>query len=175
MTFVHLMAINSHLQHLLSNDSLREKVFKHMSTLSRTLGHPHCSIIKQLEFDNDLIEVSNGAVFQISTRSFIPCPIPPHSYGKTSPRSYVPYDSSAIPDARFFKHGVKNSFPELEQRILFLNIFYQCLVAGKMPQKFEIILFTAGLGGNLHGPVYITVRKGFTLSESCPYLRNKRS
>ena len=68
MTFVHLMAMNSHLQHLLSNDSLRERVFKHMSTLCRTLGPPHCSIIKRLELDNDLIEVSkylNSLVYSL--------------------------------------------------------------------------------------------------------------
>jgi polynucleotide 5'-kinase involved in rRNA processing len=43
----------------------------------------------------------------------------------------------------FFKHAVKNSFPELEQRIRFLNKFYQCHVAGKMPQKVRKLV-TAG-------------------------------
>ena len=135
MTFVMMMEVNSYLHHLLSNDNLREKVLRHFATLSRILGHQDCTIIRQLVFDNDLIEVLNGFVFKISARRFIPCPLGRDAYRKTSPRSFVPYDSSAIPNTGFFKIGIENSFPDLEQRVRFLNKLYQCLIADKMPQK----------------------------------------
>ena len=59
MTFVMMMEVNSYLHHLLSNDNLREKVLKHFATLLRILVHEDCTI-RQLVFDNDLIEVLNG-------------------------------------------------------------------------------------------------------------------
>ena len=48
---------------------------------------------------------------------------------------FISYDSSAEPDAKFFKQGILNSFPDPETRVNFLNKFYQCLMAGKMPHK----------------------------------------
>ena len=72
LTFVEMMDVDSYLHHLLSNDTLRERVLKHFHVLSRILAHPDCTIIQQLVFDNDLIEVLDGIVFQISTRSLSP-------------------------------------------------------------------------------------------------------
>ena len=57
LTFVEMMDVDSYLHHLLSNDTLRERVLKHFQVLSRILAHPDCTIIQQLVFDNDLIEV----------------------------------------------------------------------------------------------------------------------
>ena len=135
LTFVEMMDVDSYLHHVLSNDTLRERVLKHFHVLSRILAHPDCTIIQQLVFDNDLIEVLDGIVFQISMRSFIPCPLPPESFRKKSPRSFVPYDSTKEPNAGYFKDGILHSFPDDVIRSRFLNKFYQCLVAGKMPQK----------------------------------------
>ena len=74
-------------------------------------------------------------MFQISTRSFIFCPLPPELFRKKSPRSFVPYDSTKEPNAGYIKDGILHSFPDDVIRSRFLNKFYQCLVAGKMPQK----------------------------------------
>ena len=134
-TFSHMMDVDSYLHHLLSNDSVRERVLKHFTVLSKTLGHNDCTIIQQIQFDNDLIEVLDGVVLKISSRRFISCPIAEESRRKISPRIFVPYDSTVIPHAGYFKEGILNSFPDLEERINFLNKFYQCLVVGKMPQK----------------------------------------
>ena len=130
-----MMDVDSYLHHLLSNDSVRERVLKHFTVLSKTLGHNDCTIIQQIQFDNDLIEVLDGVVLKISSRRFISCPIAEESRRKISPRIFVPYDSTVIPHAGYFKEGILNSFPDLEERINFLNKFYQCLVVGKMPQK----------------------------------------
>ena len=131
----HMMDVDSYQHHVMSNDSLRERVLKHFSVLSRTLAHKDCTIIPQLQFDNNIIEVLGGMVFQISSRSFVSCPIRPECIGKISPRSFVEYDSTTIPDAGYFEDAIINSFPDHVERVNFLNKFYQCLVAGKTPLK----------------------------------------
>ena len=135
VTFVHMMSVESYLHRLLSNDSLRERVLKHFAVLAKILGHKDCTVIRQLQFNNDLIEVEGGVVFQMSARRFVPCPITPDSTPKISPRSYVKYDSTTLPEAGYFEDAILNSFPDLNERVNFLNKFYQCLISGRMPQK----------------------------------------
>ena len=142
VTFVHMMSIECYLHQVLSNDTLGERVLKHFSVLAKILGHKDCTIIRQLQFNNELIEVSGGVVFQISARRFIPCPITPDSIRQISPRSFVSYDSSTLPEAGYFKHAILNSFPELNERVNFLNKFYQCLIPGRMPQKVRKLVVT---------------------------------
>ena len=52
-------------------------------------------------------------VFQISSRSFVPCPIRPESIGKISSRSFAKYDSTTVPDAGYFQHAREFSNNEL--------------------------------------------------------------
>ena len=111
-TYAHMMDVESYLHHIMSNDSLRERVLKHFTVLSKTLAHKDCTIIPQLQFDNNIIEVLGGKVFQISSRSFVPCPIRPESIGKIFPRSFAEYDSTTVPDAAYFEHAIINSFPD---------------------------------------------------------------
>ena len=67
-----------------------------------------------------------------------------NDFRKKSPRMFISYDSSAEPDAKFFKQGILNSFPDSETRVNFPNKFYQCLMAGKMPHKLRKLV--------VHGP-----------------------
>ena len=109
VTFVHMMSVESYLHQLLSNDSLRERVLKHFAVLAKILGHKDCTVIRQLQFNNDLIEVEGGVIFQISAHRFVPCPITPDSMPKISPRSYVKYDSTTLPEAGYFEDAILNS------------------------------------------------------------------
>ena len=54
---------------------------------------------------------------------------------KLSPRAYIPYDCSSSPEPGYFREGIYNSFPEENVRVSFLNKFYQCLLAHKIPHK----------------------------------------
>ena len=84
-TYAHMMDVESYLHHVMSNDSLRERVLKHFTVLSKTLAHMDCTIIFQLQFHNNIIEVLGGKVFQISSRSFVPCPLGPNPSAKYPP------------------------------------------------------------------------------------------
>ena len=72
------------------------------------------SYIGQLKIDLDLIEVLDGQCFSISQRKFIPCPISEDQIGAVSPRMFFSYDSTATPEAKYFKQSIENSFPDDE-------------------------------------------------------------
>ena len=55
---------------------------------------------------------------------------------------HVPYDSSTSPNLKYFRESILNSFPEDYDRANFLNKFYQCLTAGKMPHKVRKLVVT---------------------------------
>ena len=133
--YLRMMDVGSYINKLLVNEVLRAKILKHMTTLIKILSHPACEIIKQIEFDFNLIEVSNGYFFKISSRSFVRDAIPLEKYGIISPRTFMPYDCTKDPEAAFFEQGVQNSFPDDIVRANFCNKFYQCLMASKMPHK----------------------------------------
>ena len=48
---------------------------------------------------------------------------------------FIEYNPEVEPEPLYFKEGILNSFPEEELRARFLNKFYECLMAGKMPHK----------------------------------------
>ena len=130
-----VMDVSSYLHKLLANDCLRDGVIKHFQLLQKFLGHPACKIIEQLNFNNDLIEVSNGFCFSVIQRRFIPYPLVPSMRGKISPRAFVPYNCSTPPELGHFRYAILNSFEDPFTRVNFLNKFYQCLLASRMPHK----------------------------------------
>ena len=142
ISYVRLMDVSSYLNKLLANDALNENLAKNFITIQRFLAHPACEIVEQIRFDLNLIEVSNGFCFSISDRAFLPDPIHESMIGKVSPRAYVPYECSAAPQPHHFREGILNSFPERLVRVQFLNKFYQCLLAHKMPQKTRKLVVT---------------------------------
>jgi hypothetical protein len=134
-TYVRMMDVTSYLHKLLSNNSLKEGVMKHFHMLEKFLSHPACEVIRQLQIDVDLVEVSNGFCFSIRNRSFRQCPIDESMRGKISPRAFVPYDCSTPPNPAYFRDAILNSFEDPTVRVNFLNKFYQCLIPSGMPQK----------------------------------------
>ena len=135
LTYVRMMDVSTYLNKLLANDALNDDLLRNFQAVERVLSHPACEIVQQLQFDLDLIEVSNGFCFSISKREFVPNTIPASKIGKVSPWAFLEYDCSTPPQPRYFEEGILNSFPDLEERVNFLNKFYQCLFAFKMPQK----------------------------------------
>ena len=135
MAYIKMMDVATYLNKLLTNEAIRGKVLKHFSSLLRILSHPACSIVPQIEFDLDLIEVSNGFFFHIPTRVFIRNAIPAEKCGETSPRAFVPYNCETPPQPGYFREGILNSFPHPVLRANFCNKFYQCFLAFKMPHK----------------------------------------
>ncbi|CAB3979532.1 Hypothetical predicted protein [Paramuricea clavata] len=114
------MDVTSYLHILLANEVLRDKLIQHFQVVDKFLSHPACTIIQQIKFDVDLIEVSNE-YFSIKARKFIVCPITEAMHGKLSPRSFVPPDSSKPPKPGYFWKGIVNSFPDDDVRVRLLH------------------------------------------------------
>ena len=129
------MDVTAYLNKLLSNNAISEQLIKHFHTIDNILSHPACEIIQQIRFDSNLIKVSNGVCFSLIDRDLVSNVIRESQIGKLLPREYVPYDSSSQPRPGYFREGEYNSFPERQLRMNFLNKFYQCLLACKMPLK----------------------------------------
>jgi hypothetical protein len=100
--YLKMMDVGSYINKLLANEVLRAKIPKHMMTLIKILSHPACEIIKQIEFNFNLIEVSNAYFFKISSRSFVRHAIPLEKNEIMSPRTFLPYDCTNDPEAGFF-------------------------------------------------------------------------
>ena len=143
-TFVPMMNPDTYLNTLFANSTIRDSIFKNIKKLVKLMRNPACKLFPQLKLDLDLIEVLNGKSLKTSKRKFISTPLQENDFRKTSPRMLISYDSSVEPDAKFFKQGILNSFPDPETRVNFLNKFYQCLMAGKMLHKVRKLV--------VHGP-----------------------
>ena len=76
---------------------------------------------------------------KLSSRMFVKTPIAQGDRGKVTPRSFQNY-SVTVQDGGYFEASVKNSFPDLETRVRFLNSFYTCLSYGQLPQKTKKLL-----------------------------------
>ena len=134
-TYVSLMDVSSYLNKLLANDAINEQLVNHFKSVETILSHPACEIVAQIVFDFNLIEVSNGFCFAITTRAFLRNAVRESQICKLSPRAYIPYDCSSPPEPAYFCQGICNSFPDEHVRLNFLNKFFQCLLAHKIPQK----------------------------------------
>jgi len=55
--------------------------------------------------------------------------------GKVSPRAFSNCELRTGGDGGYFGSSVLNSFPDLLNRVDFLNTFYQCFLFGQLPHK----------------------------------------
>jgi hypothetical protein len=134
------MPVEDYLNIMLVNDSVREVILRNFSELQRILSEDNCHVVQQIsDFDLDVIEVSNGYAFRISTREFFR--FRKVDFRGKSSRAFVPYDCLQPPDPGRFEEGIINSFPNLAERVKVLNKLYWCLVAYTMPQKVRKLVF----------------------------------
>ena len=143
-TFIEMMDTETYLHKLMASPSIREGILRNLEKLDKLMSNPACEHFPQLQLDLDMIEVLDGKCLRISQRKFIDIPSTQQDFRNKSPRTYIPFDSTLEPDAKFFKEGILNSFPDPETRVKFLNKFHQCLMAGKMPHKVGKLV--------VHGP-----------------------
>lgn len=94
-------------------------------------------MIPQIQFDYDYIEILGDRYLKLSSRRFVKCPFKDDEFGVTSPRCFQPFKLGELTrsDGGYFSSSVFNSFPELPERVNFLNKFYQCLLCYQLPHK----------------------------------------
>ena len=134
-TFVEMTDPNTYLHKLMSNETLKHGILRNLTMLVKLISNAACDLFPKISRNLDLIEVLGGKCFKISERRFIDTPLKEGDFQKLSPRMFVEYNPDVQPEPLYFKEGILNSFPEEELRARFLNKFYECLMAGKMPHK----------------------------------------
>ena len=108
-----------------------------MNALLHVMSNPQCEVFPQIKIDFNFIKVNISYCFKISERKFVSCPFSSEDLRKVSPRTFVAYHPSTPPEPKYFKEGILYSFPDLNERIQFLNKYYQCLMARCMPHKIR--------------------------------------
>ena len=89
-----------------------------------------------MSFKNDFIEINNGKCLKLSSRQFIRVPHDQFVAGKVVPRAYVDYDLTLQSgDGGYFESSINNSFPDLVDKVNFLNKLYQCFLFEQLPHK----------------------------------------
>ena len=154
--FVEMMDTDTYLHKLMASPSIREGILRNLEKLDKLMSNPACELFLQLQLDLDLIEVLDRKSLRISQRKFIDIPFTQQDFRYKSPRTYIPFDSTSEPDAKYFKEATMNSFPKPEIRVNFLNKFYRCLIAGRMPHKVKKLV--------VHGPNDSRKQAGLTFS-----------
>ena len=134
-TFVEMTDPNTYLHKLMSNETLKHGILRNLTMLVKLMSNTACDLFPKISRNLDLIEVLGGKCFKISERTFIDTPLREGDFQKLSPRMFVEYNPDVEPEPLYFKEGILNSLPEEELRARFLNKFYECLMAGKMPHK----------------------------------------
>ena len=91
-TFVRSSSMNDFVHALLSNPKMAEVIAPQISSVISILSNSGCQIIRQIEFDYNLLEVKpQGCCFNIELKTFVHNPLLESSVGKVSPRAYVSY------------------------------------------------------------------------------------
>ena len=107
-----MMDTETCLHKLMASPSIHEGILRNLEKLDKLMGNPACERFPQLQLDLDLIDVLDGKCLRISQRKFIDIPFTQQDFRYKSPRTYIPFDSMSEPDAKYFKEGIMNSFPE---------------------------------------------------------------
>lgn len=75
-------------------------------------------------------------MLKLSSRQFVRIPHSQFVEGKVVPRAYVDYDlTTASGDGGYFESSILNSFPDLLDRVNFVNKLYQCFLYRQLPHK----------------------------------------
>ena len=134
-TFSEMTDPNTYLHKLMSNETLKHDILRNLTMFVKFMSNTACDLFPKISRNLDLIEVLGGKCFKISERRFIDIPLKEGDFQKLSPRMFIEYNPDVEPEPLYFKLGILNSFPEEELCAQFLNKFYECLMAGKMPHK----------------------------------------
>ena len=137
LTFDKYLSVDNFINECLGNVFLRGIIVPFVDQIVKRLGHPNCGYIKQIKIQWDLIEVEDGYAWSISAMKFVP--LNKEFFGKITPRKYVKLNRNRPVDAKYFAEMLQNSFPDVENRILFLVKWYQ-LLGPPMPFKLKKLL-----------------------------------
>ena len=123
---------------LLSNTQLANVLTPMLTPVINILTYKGCKIVRQIDIDYDLVEVKPyGVCFSFSRKTFAENLIAEEKIGLISPRAYVSYTfkEDVVPYPRLFVDSLRNSMPDDDELLSFLQKWYQLALKDKFPQK----------------------------------------
>ena len=139
-TFIEMMDPSTYLNKLLSNETLKHGVLRNLQILIKLMSNSFFDVFARVHGNFDLIVILRGKCFKISERLFVDNRLSDSEFKKVSPRMFVEFDPEKDPEPLYFREGILNSFPAESVRVRFMNKFYECLMAGRMPDKIRKLL-----------------------------------
>ena len=133
-TFEHSCTVKKFLSVLCNNERIKNVIVPHFSKLESMLADPECEFTRPIRINYDLIEVSNGWCFSISKRQF---EVNPVKEGET-PRAYIEYEHTKVPDARYFQEILENSLTP-DEVSYFCEYYLRLLNVGIKPHKEKVM------------------------------------
>ena len=112
----------------------------HIKQLVSVFAHPDCAIYPQIEIDQDLIEVSGGMCWHLSQLKFVKTPIGEDDVGRKTPRAFARYHYMKSPNPHHFIDTITNSFPDNNERLLFLTKWYHLALAHRHVMKLKKLM-----------------------------------
>ena len=159
-TFTFRGTMKSFLHKCASNDSLKDRMVRHMSKLIPILSDPDCELLPTIIINYDLIEVSNGWFWSFSKGTFLKNAISPDMIGNVSPRAFLEYDHERPQDPKYFREILENSLQE-PQIAQFCSDFLRLFAMNKKQHKEKVpcLIGESGSGKtSLFFPVFAIVK-----------------
>ena len=141
VTFVRCASVETFINVIMGSVDIVGRVsVGHIKQLVSVFAHPDCSIYPQIEIDQDLIEVSGGMCWHLSQLKFVETPIGEEYIGRKTPRAFARYNHLKSPHPHHFITTIKNSFPDTNERLLFLTKWYHLALAHRHVMKLKKLM-----------------------------------
>ena len=111
-SFAFMCNVKTFLNSLMGNDSFKDRLIKHITRVLPILSDPDNCVIRQLEIDQDLVEVNGGCLWSFRRRMFLEDALEEGDIGHKSPRAFVPYDRNKEPEPKYFEEILRNSLDD---------------------------------------------------------------
>ena len=111
-SFAFMCNVKTFLNSLMGNDSFKDRLVKHITRVLLILSDPDNCVIRQLEIDQNLVEVNGGCLWSYRRRMFLEDALEEGDIGHKSPRAFVPYDRNKEPEPKNFEEILRNSLDD---------------------------------------------------------------
>ena len=109
-TYSYKCDVTAFVNSLAANESFKARLLRDIDILA----DPDCEVIRPIVVDYNLIEVNEGKCWSVSERRFLNNAIPAEKMELVTPRAFSRYDSSKVPQPKYFQDVLENSLTENE-------------------------------------------------------------
>ena len=140
-TYSHKCDVKAFANSLAANESFKARILRDMKNVIDILPDPDCEVIYPIVVDFNLIEVNKGKCWSASERRFLNNAILAEKMGLVTPMAFSRYDSSKVPQPKYFQEVMENSLI-VNQTGLFCEDFLRLLNFNQKKHKERVHAFS---------------------------------